>query len=390
MKGRKGFTLIELLAIIVILAIIAVITVPLILGIIDDAKKGVAENSAYGYKEAINRFYASELMRGSDYSLDDKIYTISELETAGVSISGAAPDSNSWVNIVDNELVSACLQFGDYKVTISDGVVGHAVKGECDEYIEFNGTYVAPLETDTHLGVVYLDPTRIANVCNAELADANRNQAGYKNGISTGCMKWYIFSENEDNTVNMILDHNISDNARWACSSSSLNDPPYNALQSLKSITDDWDLPYINSPYINQYYTIDYSTYKARLISKEEVSSIINKYYVTSSQNNFFDTNSSTEQSSLGLGNSRYGWLFSNLRSCANYGCWEEGEYTTNGMQKGYWTSTSYTYNNDKYNAWFVDYSARIYTETKCSTGIGSTGLGIRPVIQLSKAIFEQ
>ena len=36
---RKGFTLIELLAVIVILAIIALIAVPIVLGIIDDAKK---------------------------------------------------------------------------------------------------------------------------------------------------------------------------------------------------------------------------------------------------------------------------------------------------------------------------------------------------------------
>ena len=55
-QGRYRFTLIELLAIIVILAIIAVITVPLILGIIDDAKKGSITDSAYGYKSAIQNY----------------------------------------------------------------------------------------------------------------------------------------------------------------------------------------------------------------------------------------------------------------------------------------------------------------------------------------------
>ena len=59
--GRKGFTLIELLAIIVILAIIAVITVPIILGIIDEAKQKSVINSAYGYKDAINKLYATKL-----------------------------------------------------------------------------------------------------------------------------------------------------------------------------------------------------------------------------------------------------------------------------------------------------------------------------------------
>ena len=37
--NKKGFTLIELLAVIVILAIIALIATPIILGMIDSAKK---------------------------------------------------------------------------------------------------------------------------------------------------------------------------------------------------------------------------------------------------------------------------------------------------------------------------------------------------------------
>ena len=51
--NKKGFTLIELLAIIVILAIIAVITVPIILNIIDNARRGAAKNSVAGYAEAV-------------------------------------------------------------------------------------------------------------------------------------------------------------------------------------------------------------------------------------------------------------------------------------------------------------------------------------------------
>ena len=56
MKNKKGFTLIELLAIIVILAIIAVITVPIILNVIENAKKGSVIDSAYGYKSAIQNY----------------------------------------------------------------------------------------------------------------------------------------------------------------------------------------------------------------------------------------------------------------------------------------------------------------------------------------------
>ena len=45
---KKGFTLIELLAVIVILAIIALISTPMILGVVESAKKSSKESSALG------------------------------------------------------------------------------------------------------------------------------------------------------------------------------------------------------------------------------------------------------------------------------------------------------------------------------------------------------
>ena len=70
MKKQKGFTLIELLAIIVILAIIAVITVPIILNVIDNAKRGTAKDSAYGYKDAINKYYVSGMLEDESIKLN--------------------------------------------------------------------------------------------------------------------------------------------------------------------------------------------------------------------------------------------------------------------------------------------------------------------------------
>lgn len=55
---NKGFTLIELLAIIVILAIIAVITVPIVLGIIDEATQKANLNSVIGYGKSVEFSYS--------------------------------------------------------------------------------------------------------------------------------------------------------------------------------------------------------------------------------------------------------------------------------------------------------------------------------------------
>ena len=57
--NKKGFTLIELLAVIVILAIIALITVPVVIKIIDNAKKGAAEDSTYGVLSAAKLFWTA-------------------------------------------------------------------------------------------------------------------------------------------------------------------------------------------------------------------------------------------------------------------------------------------------------------------------------------------
>ena len=135
MKKEKGFTLIELLAIIVILAIIAVITVPLILGIINDAKLNSITDSAYGYKDAVNKLYTTKLLNDSEYELEDRVYTISELNTEGLSVSGKEPDSNSWIQIENNNVKAGCLQFDEYKVDITNGNIGSAEKSECESFI---------------------------------------------------------------------------------------------------------------------------------------------------------------------------------------------------------------------------------------------------------------
>ena len=61
-EKRKGFTLIELLAVIVILAIIALIATPIVLNIINTARKGAFARSAEGVVKSANLFYAQGLV----------------------------------------------------------------------------------------------------------------------------------------------------------------------------------------------------------------------------------------------------------------------------------------------------------------------------------------
>lgn len=132
MKNKKGFTLIELLAIIVILAVIAVITVPIILNVIENAKKGATVDSAHGYKDAIQKFYLTQLQDNYDYNIDGT-YPVNngKLGNYDINLSGTAPKSG-YISIT-NKVISGCLQFDEYSVNITNGIVGTAEKQKCKE-----------------------------------------------------------------------------------------------------------------------------------------------------------------------------------------------------------------------------------------------------------------
>lgn len=116
MKRRNGFTLIELLAIIIILSIIAVITVPIVLNIIDDSQKNVAIDSAYLYRDALNKFYLNKVMNDKNYDIDDGEYDISYFVNEGLDVSGEKP-SAGWVMIENAEVTDFSFIIGDYAVT---------------------------------------------------------------------------------------------------------------------------------------------------------------------------------------------------------------------------------------------------------------------------------
>lgn len=64
-SNQKGFTLIELLAVIVILAIIALIATPIVISTIANARKGAAQDSAYGAMEAVKTSFLEAQVNGT-------------------------------------------------------------------------------------------------------------------------------------------------------------------------------------------------------------------------------------------------------------------------------------------------------------------------------------
>ena len=122
---KKGFTLVELLAVIVILAIIALIATPMILNVIDNAKKGAAESSVYGYIDAVEKSILEEELKGNIKD-KNKVYTVSELDF--VNIKGDKP-SAGWVELEKGVVKAYSLKIGDYIVNDENGQA-KAEKGE--------------------------------------------------------------------------------------------------------------------------------------------------------------------------------------------------------------------------------------------------------------------
>ena len=186
-EKNKGFTLVELLAVIVILALIALIATPIILNVINDAKKQAAKDSAYGYMDAVEKYIVSSELE--DKSIQDRTYSVEELNSMGVSVKGSTPDNGN-IEIKNSSVKS-------YDIGIDGYVVRNGKVEKVSTTKSFkNGT------------AVYYKP-ETGNKCSKEAAKSTT-------GTKSGCMKWYVFNDKEGNaTVNVILDHNTTANVEY-------------------------------------------------------------------------------------------------------------------------------------------------------------------------------
>ncbi len=115
--NKKGFTLIELLAVIVILAIIALITAPIILGVIENARKDSAKDKAWGTINAVELAYAQDQIKDSSYKIGTPvIFTNKEalVGTTLVKASGELPESGTVTIRDDGSIIAQNLKFQGY------------------------------------------------------------------------------------------------------------------------------------------------------------------------------------------------------------------------------------------------------------------------------------
>ena len=329
-EKNKGFTLVELLAVIVILALIALIATPIILNVINDAKKQAAKDSAYGYMDAVEKYIVSSELE--DKSIQDGRYSVEELNKK-ISVKGSTPDNGN-IEIKNSSVKS-------YDIGIDGYVVSNGKVDKVSTTKSFkNGT------------AVYYNP-ETGKKC-------SESESKSTTGKNSGCMKWYVFNDKEGNaTVNVILDHNTTANVAY--NSTGNNSEMKEVKKALENDTKDWK----NT---------------ARLITANEVAKITKHptFDATQIGQSWFclDTNKpdTTNWCSKAQGTSEYAWLFDYTDGCANYGCNKADSSTY-----GYWTSTLYKDNSTQ--AWRVSRDGDLINRS-----VSHAGDGIRPVITIAKS----
>ena len=346
MDKKKGFTLVELLAVIVILAIIALIATPIILNVINDAKKEAAKDSFYGYMDAIEKaIIVNDIDEEEGFPTPDSngCYNLKELNKK-VNLKGTQPKIN------DNAKV--CLKEGTATRLTGEEIDGFTFAYDGKELTQTkNGT-----TEDTKNYKFYANGTAI--YYNPETGKKCTTAVSTP-GTKSGCMKWYAFNDDDkSSTVNVILDHNTT--AMVEYNSAEDNSEMKKKKIALETDTKNWK-----------------SDLNSRLIEANEVAKITGNtgFDATQSGQDWFylDSNNQTQKANS-TNKSKYAWLFNYTKECTDYGCNKADSSTY-----GYWTSSPEK--GSSIFAWLVNRNGGLF-----SGSVPYAFYGIRPVITISKS----
>ena len=389
---KRGFTLIELLAVIVILAIIALIATPIIINIISDSKESSSERSAELYLDAVEYAVADKAL-GNKIILDG---TYNVIEEGNICLKYEANESNEQICTDKMKVeVNGETPKGGYVI-----LTGGKIK---EVKLEYANDFVYVYKTYYNGEVVYFDIAE-GKGCNEENYDITNSNTGYNgfnnkkshsdttltNKLETqnSCLKFYAFNDDGGDSVNLLLDHNTTINVLWNSSGSNTSGPK-EVIEQLKIDTENWKgtqppANYMAEQLNSKKYEINYSQYKARLITAEEIAKITKNEKFDASiavydDKFYFDSLASTPSLACTSGDTTgcmYGWLYDRTNiNCTTYGCLNN----SNSEMGGYWTATSIASNLS--GAWNVVYKGYLNNDFIDS----SIFRGVRPVIEVLK-----
>ena len=393
---KNAFTLVELLAVIIILGLIGLLIIPKVTETIKDSRKNTYEISANALSRTATNYYLDQKMQNKNIQSCTYDFTNNTNTCEGLEFTGKKPDSGK-ITVKKNGEIAMAIQFDKYcyskeykndEIQITD--YDQSTCGENSSVFDYDTYKVAR----TINNIKYYDTSWTANTPRyynpttlEKCDDYNISNSAF--GFKNGCMKWYVYSENADGTVNMILDHNVNDpGLEWISSTDysngatlaptlgvtnigtgsygkygNVNKGPLTVLKSLKASTSLWNTKVpttfnYTSINVNTNYTVNYSEYKARIITAQEIANIKGETWDETSANPTQTIRNMPE------------WLSDNLT-------------TATEQNVGYWTISANAYGDS--NVWVMDYDLKL--ESKGALNL--TYYGIRPVITVNKSDIE-
>ncbi len=187
---RKGFTLIELLAVIVVLAIIALITVPIILNLIEKARKGAFARSAENVLKSSKLYYSSGLLEleppdDTRFECNNSECISTNLDSNGnpINLNINGNMGSGYVLITKEGEIEFKLQGGKYCASKAKDSEKITVKEENCESIDVTNDTTAPIikSINTVVGTSTIEVIAIA--------EEDREIYGYE--FSIDGTKWY-------------------------------------------------------------------------------------------------------------------------------------------------------------------------------------------------------
>lgn len=369
--NKRGFTLVELLAVIIILSLLALLTSTAVTNLVKDSRNDLSSTQMELIKSAAQTWGADNLT-GLPADGECSYLTLVNLKDYGLIDSNIKdPNTNEKISDDLKIKISTTKNQNSGKLITTYEVNPQSVDG-CYKQVYNNGE------------VVYFDVTT-GKSC------TNYNESQSATGVKSGCMKFYAFLD-RGRKLNLLLDHNTTDVTGY---------DREEIFETLMSDTSSWLGTETPQSYtsIKGKYTIDYSEYKARLITAQEVAKITGKYDWNEDarleDRYYFDSLSKIESDTCKEGNitgCKYGWLYDRTSTdCELYGCLNNAE-SSNHYMDAYWTSTFSSSFKSTGDEGYVEFENPWYIN--CTGGISHISMGdidggVRPVIEVLKSNLQ-
>ena len=381
---KKGFTLIELLAVVVILGIITVIAVPKVLDIINKSRESAASSSIKLVKDAIKTQVASSDLTGPVFTKEtDGCYLFNfDDQTSGnakaLEIKNKDKVSGS-IKYCNNTFSDDTLKFDGNSISKGDTkrpICKRATTLHTEECTQTDTTYYCSGAGYTENGSKRTSTITYGNLGNKGIltsGDAFDCDVNGDEVYDSETERFYYVSDYyntntksfEDDTAVLIYYNNVSagnsnNSNLYAYNSSGENfHGPRTAISQL--------------PTTKQWGNVSLKNTSRAILNEKETYS--NDFSYTECSSRVLTTQEVNKSCNITTGSFNYG----ELDSC-NF-LIENTNYSSDNIKNtGFWLESPYS--GDSVNVWYITSKQRVQSYRGSAD---DTGIGVRPVIEVSK-----